>query len=295
MISEVRRLIREGKSSELVSKYVNLPDNFGRLYFFCNKENVLRVCPRAYQCGSVRCNLCTIVDEALVDRCSTTLSLALSERHTSLVCEYYRTVSLTKVLAVFIAGGYTSNTNGGEFEKCVSVLLNHGANPIGNVNVMPLPYGSEEFMSTTPTPLSIAICLKLNVDYIIDFCTKTGLRSYLVSCSGPSLMANALIARQTRTFMKLISVGCVMSIYMRFSIVKLARVYSVIHQDHLDMLDIAMYTGGNVEQCASMGFEDGVISRKIELIMTHLKTFHQRVTLRRMSFIQLNSLKTQIK
>lgn len=291
MISEVRRLIREGKSRELVSKYANLPDNFGRCYFFCDKENVLRIRPRAYRYGHVRCNLCTIVDEALASRCSTTLSLALSERHTSSACEYYRTLSLTKVLAVFVAGGYTSNRNGEEFKKCISALLNHGASPVENVNVMPLPYSSEEFMSTTPTPLSISIRLGLGVDYIIDFCVKIGLRFYLVNVIGPSLMADALITRQTRTFMKLISVGCAMSIYMRFSIVKLTRVYSAIHQDHLDMLDIAMYTGGNVEQCAGMSFEDGVMPHKLELIMDHLKTFHQRVTLRRMSFISLHQIK----
>lgn len=275
MISEVRRLIQEGKSSELVSKYAKLPDEPNRHYFFCDEEDVIRVHQPPYRRVSVRCNLCVIIDEALVCRCSNTLSQALRERHTSSECEF-KIRSLADILAAFVANGYSQLK--ARFEECALVLIENGANPLACVSVV--RNHREEFMSTTP--MNIAISYGHNIDRMID--TYAGDQQFKDRL--PELLLTAFVNRQTRSFTKLMYTGHGQSI-LRSIITKAIRVFFSVLQDHLYMIDMVMYAS-SCDGWVGIYTNEGISRRNIELVSSHLRTFHQRVTLRKMAFIRLH-------
>lgn len=327
----IRQAIEEG-DRERILDFISRPDVVSR-GFFQNCKGVIREYDMICNSPCLRCNLCTLIHYALICRCHTTLELALKRKHTSPKCEL-PILTPTGILGMLLVGGYSRaeyDPDPRDIGECVDVLMRYNANPLQVITVIPR-YGSS-CVSMTCMRISLLhnhdICsmidhltsssmrlLRRKGGNVVSNFDPESMR--LLRCGGRGLLCAAFNKRMVRSFEKLTVIGCELDGYtfgepsmLHYAVALMISPIQDFHQDHLHMLDLLLYAGMDpykpyeemysAVDRARTGLRgehtnhyNHVSLDKGEQVSFHLKTFHRRVTLRRVALTHLLKMKFEL-
>lgn len=197
-----------------------------------------------------------------------------------------------------------------DIDKCIDVLVRHKANPLQIITVIP----RYQSICVSTTCMRISLLYNHDICEMVDHLTINSMQS--PKCGGRDLLCVAFNKRMVRSFEKLTVIGCELDGYtfgepsiLHHAVVLMTSPIQDFDQDHLHMLDLLLYAGMDpykpyeelysaidrartgLRGAHSNSYYHWSID-KGEQVSFHLKTFHQRVTLHRVTFTHLHMLKT---